>query len=170
MPPTAIESDYEPEIELPDFRELGKTLKNLSCFDYEEYKPEDFVDNNRLLKASGWKTNEDEWERLPLDPINSDDDSPFVRIKPQQNMTSKAAGGLRSGTKKSGTAVNTARTRPAPSKTAQPPSRSNKLPPSTTSKPRSTGPRTVSEFNFEDYGAALGAPQFVDDFEFSISD
>ena len=64
-----LESDYEPDIELPDFRELGKTLRNLSCLDHEEYNPEDFVDDKALLKASGWIEDEDQWERLPLEPI-----------------------------------------------------------------------------------------------------
>jgi hypothetical protein len=63
------ESDYEPEFELPDFAELGKGLRNLSCFDYEEYNPEDFVDDRAILKASGWTENEDDWERLPLEEI-----------------------------------------------------------------------------------------------------
>jgi hypothetical protein len=63
------ESDYEPDFELPNFAELGKALRNLSCLDYEAYNPEDFVDDKALLRAGGWKENDDEWERLPLEPI-----------------------------------------------------------------------------------------------------
>lgn len=65
----STESDYEAEFELPDFTELGNSLRNLSHFDFEEYNPEDFVDDEALLKASGWVENDNQWERLSLEPI-----------------------------------------------------------------------------------------------------
>ncbi|KAL5523540.1 hypothetical protein ACEPAG_7713 [Sanghuangporus baumii] len=73
MPPKSIESPYEPPFELPDYREVGRTLLKLA----HSYPVDDShyvyqVDSEDLLKGCDWST-----EHMHLDLPESDEDEIF---------------------------------------------------------------------------------------------
>ncbi|KZS98693.1 hypothetical protein SISNIDRAFT_448989 [Sistotremastrum niveocremeum HHB9708] len=77
MPPTAIEETWEPDFAVPDFKAIGQSLRNMPYYlSSLATNPEDFVDEEEVLRAGGFMA-PDTLMRLAPSDSDSDHDDPF---------------------------------------------------------------------------------------------